>query len=115
GWFTPDYELMWNTLPREQIACRLSSGYVCAKWTSLFEDSVEYTMHLCTRITVEGEGAMTSGCITSTANNTRRTELCACRTYPGNNTPCNLAPHVYHSTMTPVILTALPVIIYSLT
>ncbi|XP_069696840.1 uncharacterized protein [Periplaneta americana] len=86
----PDYADLWNTQEREKIACRLSKGFVCAKWTSYYEDSVEYTMHLCTKITVEDEGAMTSGCIESTLNNSRRTEVCACSSLPGM--PCNSAP-----------------------
>ncbi|PSN42997.1 hypothetical protein C0J52_21304, partial [Blattella germanica] len=99
----PDYQYIWANYPTEQIACRLSSGFVCAKWTNYYDESVEYVMHLCTKITVEDEGSMTSGCITSNENNSsRRTEVCACRSNP--DFPCNSASYISQSGITIGIL-----------
>lgn len=91
---TPNFTYIWENFLREQVSCRLSTDSVCAKWTRYYEDKVEYTMHTCSKIIVEGEGAMTSGCVTSVTNNSRRTEVCACKSYPGSQ-PCNSGRHAY--------------------
>ncbi|XP_023716932.1 uncharacterized protein LOC111869546 [Cryptotermes secundus] len=91
---TPNFTYIWTNFLREQVSCRLSADSVCAKWTRYYEDKVEYTMHTCSKITVEGEPAMTSGCVTSVTNNSRRTEVCACKSFPGMQ-PCNSGRQSY--------------------
>jgi len=58
--------------------------------------TVDYTTHACSRVTVEGEGPMTSGCVTSMANNSRTIEVCACTSINGY-LPCNSGQHPYNS------------------
>lgn len=94
---TPNFTKLWEDYKNnpDQIACLLTPGFVCAKWTSYYDDAAEYTMHNCVKITVEGEPAMTSGCVTSVMNNSRTTEVCACSTY--DEFPCNSGHHPYSS------------------
>ncbi|KDR17016.1 hypothetical protein L798_09025 [Zootermopsis nevadensis] len=104
---TPNFREVWENFERQQVSCRMTTGSVCAKWTSYYENAVEYTMHTCSRITVLGEGAMSSGCVTSITNNSRWTELCACKSDPGSP-PCNTG------NQTPVTILGLFFIIFIL-
>jgi hypothetical protein len=38
---TPNFTKLWEdyTLSRDQIACLLTPGFVCAKWTSYYDDA----------------------------------------------------------------------------
>lgn len=93
----PNFDKLWedNEGHPDNIACKQSGGYVCVKWTNYFDGKAQYTTHTCAKIAVEGEGAMTSGCETSTVNNSRTTEVCACTSYDGK--PCNSGHHPYTS------------------
>nr|CAD7415924.1 unnamed protein product [Timema poppensis] len=52
---------------------------------------VEYITYLCTKITIDSQSAMTSGCLEQTEGSYVK-KVCACRSYAGQ-TPCNSASH----------------------
>jgi hypothetical protein len=99
----------WMHLLRQLKTCRIfvTSRKLVVTFPNenVFSVIVEYTMHTCSKIIVENEGAMTSGCVTSVTNNSRRTEVCACKSYPGMQ-PCNSGRHSY----TPVTVVLLLVV-----
>jgi hypothetical protein len=92
----PNYERLWKNYDHDSIGCIQSLGFVCVKWISYYNGEVDYTTHACSRVTVEGEGPMTSGCVTSMANNSRTIEVCACTSF-NDAQPCNSGQHPYTS------------------
>lgn len=36
---TPDFREVWENFERQQVSCRMTTGSVCAKWTSYYENA----------------------------------------------------------------------------
>ncbi|XP_063228992.1 uncharacterized protein LOC134534454 [Bacillus rossius redtenbacheri] len=86
----PNTTYLWHTYG-SQVACRLTKGTVCIKWVYSFSGSAEYITYMCSKISVQGESAMTSGCEEQKTNDSYTKQVCACRSYAGQM-PCNSAP-----------------------
>jgi hypothetical protein len=70
-----------------------------------FKFSDENVTYLCTKVTVDGRTAKTSGCEMQ-IDKGRVIEVCACQTSQPDGLPCNNAPGV-HGVTAPLLLLAL--------
>ncbi|XP_055382238.1 uncharacterized protein LOC129612586 [Condylostylus longicornis] len=74
----------------EEIACRLVKSDVCAKITFSYNQQVENITYLCTKVSIDGEGAAPLGCYVTDLGSGRQTEVCTCESSAGKE-PCNEA------------------------
>ncbi|XP_069696779.1 uncharacterized protein [Periplaneta americana] len=100
----PIYSELWhNATLRENFTCRLDRSSVCAKWINYYDKEVVNVSHICTKISVQGEGAMKEGCLTH-YKGVYSTEVCACRTLSPHSPPCNYATIHTPALQLPVVL-----------
>uniref|UniRef100_A0A1B0EUS2 Secreted protein n=1 Tax=Lutzomyia longipalpis TaxID=7200 RepID=A0A1B0EUS2_LUTLO len=85
----PDTRAIWEEHRNDptRIACRLTRGDVCVKYTYYFNQAVQNISYFCTKVNIEDVGAATSGCYTELRNG-REIEVCICESRPGQP-PCN--------------------------
>ncbi|XP_037032433.1 uncharacterized protein LOC119071591 [Bradysia coprophila] len=83
----PNITYMWTDLSRGDIACRMTPENVCVKYSYYYNNALENITYMCTKVTVENEGAAKSGCY-SEYQDGREIEVCVCRSNPGE-VPCN--------------------------
>ncbi|CAG9798645.1 unnamed protein product [Chironomus riparius] len=85
----PDTEYLWREYQDKptQVACRLVRGEVCAKVSYTFNGAIENITYLCTKVNIENETAVSSGCYKQMKNG-HEMELCVCETAAGEF-PCN--------------------------
>nr|CAD7439125.1 unnamed protein product [Timema bartmani] len=60
-------------------------------WAEVGKVVVEYITYLCTKITIDSQSAMTSGCLEQIEGSYVK-KVCACRSYAGQ-VPCNSVSH----------------------
>ncbi|CAG2053755.1 unnamed protein product [Timema podura] len=68
---------------------------------------IEYITYLCTKITIDSQSAMTSGCLEQTEGSYVK-KVCACRSYAGQ-VPCNSVSHPITNTII-LLVTAITIL-----
>ncbi|CAD7088988.1 unnamed protein product [Hermetia illucens] len=86
----PDTDWLWENHKSKptEIACRLSRGDVCVKYSYIYNSAVQNITYMCTKVTIDGEGAAKVGTCYSQIENGKEVEVCVCESTVGSK-PCN--------------------------
>lgn len=83
----PDLDHMWDNY-KMRVACKMSKGDVCARYSYSFNDEIVNATYMCTKVFAVNEGAVTSGCYKQKVGSYEN-EMCVCKSSPGDYLPCN--------------------------
>ncbi|XP_037028226.1 uncharacterized protein LOC119068653 [Bradysia coprophila] len=83
----PNTTYMWNDPAKFDFACPMIQGNICVKYSYYYNHALENITYMCSKVTIENEGAVKSGCY-SEYQDGREIEVCVCTSNPGDE-PCN--------------------------
>ncbi|XP_008552400.1 uncharacterized protein LOC103574677 [Microplitis demolitor] len=108
----PNITDMWNNFEnRTLITCPMRNGFVCVKYSWIYNRAVLNASYFCGKIIEDKTIAIEYGCYTQKKDG-HTIEVCACKSNGGQR-PCNLSPSINNLIFKPI--TALSLLLLWLT
>ncbi|XP_074096279.1 uncharacterized protein LOC141525624 [Cotesia typhae] len=99
----PNTTYMWHYENRTLVTCPMRNGYVCIKYSYIYNTAVLNSSYFCGKVIEDKTVAIDYGCYTQKRDG-HTIEVCACKSN-GGHIPCNSSPEICNSLNKLVVIT----------